>query len=129
MPIPPVRTNRTVSVAVSASAAIFSQVVYLSNALRHTPAGGTVTIASTPADEAVSITVTDTGDVIAAEHLPHIFDRFYRCDPSRARTSAGSGAGLTITRGIAEAHSGTLTATSPGPGRGSRFTMTIPRAD
>jgi len=69
--------------------------------------------------------VTDTGDGIAAEQLPQVFERFYRGDASR-RAGAGSGIGLTIARAIARAHGDDLVASSPGPGEGSRFTWRIP---
>lgn len=101
----------------------------LDNALRHTPAGGTVTVASTTtADGWAEITVTDTGEGIPAEHLAHLFDRFYRADTARGRNEGGSGIGLTIARTLVEAHGGTLTAHSPGPGAGARFTITLPIA-
>ncbi|HEY8600232.1 MAG TPA: ATP-binding protein [Thermomicrobiales bacterium] len=98
----------------------------LTNALRHTPQGGRVTIEAqrTPA-EAVAISVTDTGSGIAPADLPHIFERFYRADSSRARATGGSGLGLTITRRLVEAHGGTIDATST-VGQGSRFTFTLP---
>jgi len=98
----------------------------LSNALRHTPPGGRVTVATQPAGPAVQITVTDTGEGIAAEHLPHIFERFYRADPARDRAHGGSGIGLTIARALITTHGGTLTAASNGPGTGAEFTITLP---
>ncbi|MGX7730232.1 sensor histidine kinase [Rhodococcus sp. 2H158] len=100
----------------------------LDNALRHTPAGGTVTVATTTVDGEAGITVTDTGDGIAAEHLSHLFDRFYRADPARRRQEGGSGIGLTIARALVEAHGGTLTASSGGAGTGARFTVHLPTA-
>ena len=100
----------------------------LENALRHTSVGGTVTAVTTADRGHVVVTVTDTGDGIAAEHLPHIFDRFYRADPGRSRTTGGSGIGLTIARALAHAHRGDLTAASGGPGHGATFTLTLPRA-
>jgi two-component system sensor histidine kinase BaeS len=69
--------------------------------------------------------VTDTGPGIAGEHLPRIFDRFYRIDQSRNQSGGGAGLGLSISRWIAEAHGGTLTAEST-PGRGSTFTVRLP---
>jgi histidine kinase len=60
------------------------------------------------------------------EHLPHLFDRFYRVDRSRARASGGSGIGLTIARHLVEAHGGSIRAQSPGQGRGATFTFTLP---
>ncbi|MCB0910859.1 MAG: HAMP domain-containing histidine kinase [Propionibacteriaceae bacterium] len=100
----------------------------LSNALRHTPRGGHV-IVQVAADEAmVGIEVSDTGDGIAAEHLPHIFERFYRADAARNRDRGGTGVGLAISRAIALAHGGQLTAISPGPGKGSTFTLHLPES-
>ena len=99
----------------------------LSNARRHTPPGGSVTVSSRRRDHnLVDIIVEDTGEGIAGEHLPHIFDRFYRTDTSRSRDAGGSGIGLTIARALAEAHDGSLTATSRGPGQGAQFTLTLP---
>ena len=91
----------------------------VSNAIRHTPSGGTVTVAVTGEADAVVFTVSDNGSGIAAEHLPHIFDRFYRTD------SAGGGLGLAITKYLVEAHGGHVTATSA-PGEGATFTIRVP---
>lgn len=99
----------------------------LSNALRYTPAGGNVTLSASVEQNVVSITVEDTGIGIAPEHLPHLFERFYRVDKSRARASGGSGVGLTIARHLVDAHGGELWATSAGVGRGATFTFTLPR--
>ena len=101
----------------------------LANALRHTPPGGSVCTAAValPDDKGVRITVSDTGDGIAAEHLPHIFERFYRADAARDQARGGSGIGLTIARALVTAHGGTLTAASDGPGTGACFTITLPR--
>jgi signal transduction histidine kinase len=102
----------------------------LDNALRHTPHGGTVSLALRRPDPGwVELDVTDTGDGIAPEHLPHLFERFYRADPSRGRARGGSGIGLTISRALVEAHGGGLSVTSSGPGRGSTFTVRLPVAD
>jgi two-component system, OmpR family, sensor histidine kinase BaeS len=99
----------------------------LANAIQHTPAGGRVTVAvGTDHDHAV-LDVTDTGAGIDPEHLPHLFQRFYRADPARSR-SAGSGIGLTISRAIVAHHGGRLTANSPGPGEGATFTIQLPRS-
>ncbi len=100
----------------------------LSNALRHTPPGGEVTVTTQPAGPAVQITVADTGEGIAAGHLPHIFERFYRADTARDQAHGGSGIGLTIARALITAHRGTLAAASDGPGAGARFTITLPSA-
>ncbi len=99
----------------------------LSNALRHTPASGRVTVSVLGEDDAVVIQVSDTGDGIAAEHLPHIFERFYRADTARDRDSGGTGVGLAISRAIARAHGGQLTAQSGGPGTGATLTLRLPR--
>ncbi|MGW4059201.1 sensor histidine kinase [Amycolatopsis sp. NPDC004747] len=100
----------------------------VSNAIRHTPAGGAVVVSVRGEADAVEFTVADTGSGIAEEHLPHIFDRFYRADPSRTRTTGGSGLGLAIARHLIEAHAGSLTVTTT-PGRGSTFTIRLPPAD
>ena len=96
------------------------------NALRYTPAGGQVTLTVSGAADQAVIAVADTGAGIAAEHLPHIFDRFYRADASRNRETGGSGLGLAITRHLVEAHGGTIEAQST-EGTGSTFTIRLPR--
>jgi signal transduction histidine kinase len=98
----------------------------LSNALRHTPAGGQVTITSSTQGNRVEVDVTDTGEGIPAKHLPHLFDRFYRVDAARSRATGGSGIGLTIARTIARAHHGDLQAASEGLGHGATFTLRLP---
>jgi signal transduction histidine kinase len=100
----------------------------LSNALRYTPAPGTVSIAARRLGDGVEIAVRDTGIGIDAEHLPHIFERFYRVDRSRARSSGGTGVGLTIASALVAAMGGTLRAESPGAGAGSTFTLVLPGA-
>lgn len=86
---------------------LFSNLI--SNAMRHTPATGHVAISAKDEGEVVSVFVKDTGEGIPAEHLPHLGERFYRVDASRARIHGGSGLGLAICRSIVEAHHGTLT--------------------
>lgn len=98
----------------------------LDNALRHTSAGGTVTVTCRRVEDWVEYRVADTGDGVAAEHLPHLFDRFYRADTSRDRRRGGSGIGLAIAKALVEAHGGGISATSAGPGRGSTFTVRLP---
>ncbi len=98
----------------------------LTNALRHTPESGTVTITARDEGDTVLIRVIDDGEGIAPEQLPHIFERFYRGDAARTRGTRGSGIGLTIARGIATAHGGSLTAHSDGPGTGATFELTLP---
>jgi signal transduction histidine kinase len=100
----------------------------LTNALRHTPPGGTVTVRATGhGPHRAVLAVTDTGDGIAADRLPQVFERFWRGDTARDRDHGGSGIGLTISRALVEAHGGTLTAASPGPGAGAAFTVELPR--
>jgi histidine kinase len=101
----------------------------LSNALRYTPTQGSVTIAAEAHDFFVQISVRDTGIGIPAEHLPQIFERFYRVDKSRARQSGGTGIGLTITRHLVYAQGGEIWADSAGAGQGSTFFITLPVHD
>ena len=101
----------------------------LDNALRHTPAGGAVHLRVAQPDAGwVELRVSDTGEGIAAEHLPHVFERFYRADPARGRTRGGSGIGLTISRALVEPHGGGISVTSAGPGQGATFTVRLPVA-
>jgi signal transduction histidine kinase len=106
--------------------------------LQHTPAGGTITLRAETTPRALTLTVADDGSGISPEHLPHIFDRFYRADRARTRSApattgarhpgaGGSGLGLAISAAIVEAHGGTVTAESPGEGQGSTFTIRLPR--
>ncbi|MFN8073930.1 MAG: HAMP domain-containing sensor histidine kinase [Kineosporiaceae bacterium] len=102
----------------------------LDNALRHTPAGGRVNVRAFPDAVAgtVVIEVADDGDGIPVEHLPHVFERFYRVDRARDRAHGGSGIGLAVVASVVEAHGGRVTAESPGEGGGSTFTITLPAA-
>jgi len=105
----------------------------LDNALRHTPAGGTVTLAAhhsgaTESGGEVEFRVSDTGDGIPAEHLPHVFERFYRVDRARDRAHGGSGIGLAITKALVEAHGGEVSVESRQPG-GTAFRFTLPVPD
>jgi hypothetical protein len=97
----------------------------VSNALRATPAGGTVRVsAAVDSDDAV-LTVADTGVGIAPEHLPHIFDRMYRVDAARDRDAGGTGLGLAIVAGLTEALGGGIDVQSA-PGEGSTFVLSLP---
>ncbi|MFZ5871759.1 MAG: sensor histidine kinase [Actinomycetota bacterium] len=98
----------------------------LDNAVRHTPAGGVVTVTARSGPGGVELEVQDTGVGIAAEHLPRVFERFYRVDAGRTRQQGGSGIGLAIARALTEVHGGSIRADSPGPGGGSSFTVTLP---
>lgn len=97
----------------------------LTNALRHTPTGGEIRLAVTQRGDAACLLVSDTGSGIAADDLPHVFERFWRADRSRARESGGSGLGLVISKQLIEAHGGRIGAASE-PERGSRFWVMLP---
>jgi len=101
----------------------------LDNALRHTATGGTVTVSVHRNATGVRFTVADTGEGIPTEHLPHVFERFYRADPARDRDRGGSGIGLAIARAIVIDHGGQITAASAGPRTGATFTVTLPPLD
>jgi histidine kinase len=98
----------------------------LNNALRYTPSGGRVWVQVWDREGYAMVSVKDTGIGITSEHLPHIFERFYRVDKSRARTSGGSGIGLTIASHLVYAQGGEITAWSRGAGTGSDFRFTLP---
>ncbi len=99
----------------------------VSNALRHTPAGGAVQVRAFPVAGQVQVEVADTGEGLSAEDLPHVFERFYRGEKSRSRATGGSGLGLAIAKGIVEAHGGRVWVESK-PGEGARFCFTVARA-
>ena len=98
----------------------------LENALRYTPRGGRVDVAGRAHQDQLVVTVTDSGEGIDAEHLPHLFERFYRVDVARDRQHGGAGIGLAIVRAWVESHGGHIAASSDGPGRGATFTFTVP---
>ena len=100
----------------------------LSNAARHTPAGGSIIVTARAGRTGVDVTVSDTGAGIDPTHLPHVFDRFYRADESRARATGGAGLGLAIVRQLIAAHGGTVRAESAGVGQGATFVVTLPKA-
>ncbi|MEJ2502539.1 MAG: HAMP domain-containing sensor histidine kinase [Gemmatimonadota bacterium] len=102
---------------------IFSNLI--GNALKFTPAGGTITVGAAPDDDAVAFWVRDTGPGLDPEALAHVFDRFWQ---ARQRGSHGIGLGLSIAKGMTEAHGGTIGVDSA-PGQGSRFTFRIPGDD
>ncbi len=100
----------------------------LSNALRHTSPGGTVTVSAATHGSTVEIAVTDDGEGFTNEDSSRLFERFFRADSSRTRENSGSGIGLTISRALVDAHGGTMAAASEGPGQGATFTIRLPRA-
>ena len=101
----------------------------LNNALRHTAAGGHVRLSIESENKStIQVRVSDDGEGIDADALPHLFDRFYRGDSARGRDAAGSGIGLTIARALVEAHGGQLTVFSAGLGQGATFTISLPGA-
>lgn len=99
----------------------------VANAAAYTPVDGLITLEAFADGDQVLLTVTDTGCGIAGEHLPHVFERFYRVDPSRDRATGGAGVGLTIVRRLVEAHGGNIGVESE-VGKGSVFTVSLPRA-
>jgi two-component system OmpR family sensor kinase/two-component system sensor histidine kinase BaeS len=103
----------------------------LANALRHTPSGGSITVSAIARHNAVEIAVSDTGEGVAPEDLPHIFDRFWRADPARARGGRwndSSGLGLSVAQSLVEAQGGHIWASSE-RGLGSTFRFTLPKSD
>lgn len=114
-----------VTVQYYGDAARFKQLIsiLLDNAIRHTPAGGKVTVSLSQADMKILLSVVDTGEGIEPEHLEKIFDRFYQV--SKSRNKGGSGLGLAIAKWIAESHNGVIAVASR-PGEGTAFTLTFP---
>lgn len=100
----------------------------LDNAILHSSRGETVLLAAERSATGVRLRVDDTGEGIAPEHLPHVFERFYRVDTARDRSRGGSGIGLAIARALTEAHGGSVGAHSDGLGRGARFWIDLPAA-
>lgn len=119
------RQVESAAALVTADAARLEQALQnlAANALRHTPDGGRIALTAVPRPQAVAITVRDTGPGVAPEHLPLIFDRFYKADASR-KAAGGSGLGLSIVRAIVERHGGTVTARNEG---GAVFEIVLPR--
>jgi len=99
----------------------------LNNAVAHMPEGGEITVTAQAVGAEVAVAVHDTGAGIAPEHLPYVFDRFYRADKSRARQTGGAGLGLAIAKQLVVAHGGSISVESA-PGQGTTFTFTLPIA-
>jgi two-component system sensor histidine kinase BaeS len=100
----------------------------MTNALRYTPPPGQISVRVAAEDGHVRFEVADTGIGIAPEHLPRVFERFYRVDKSRARALGGAGVGLTIAQALVETMGGQIQVTSPGAGQGATFTFELPTA-
>lgn len=98
----------------------------LDNALRHTPAGGQVSVRCRREEHGALLEVADTGEGIPADQLRHVFERFHRVDPSRDRAHGGSGIGLAIVKALVEAHGGRVEARSEGQGHGATFRVQLP---
>ena len=115
--------------AVQVDPARMTQVLHnlLSNALRHAPSGGMISVSAGRGENDVWLAVQDNGEGISPQDLHRVFDRFYRVDRARTRGTGGAGLGLAIVRAIVEMHGGQVWADSDGvPGHGSRFTIQIP---
>ncbi|MDQ3811307.1 MAG: HAMP domain-containing histidine kinase, partial [Chloroflexota bacterium] len=97
----------------------------LSNAVTYTAAGGQIVVSAAARDGDVRVEVRDTGSGIAPEHLPNVFERFYRADPSRTRATGGAGIGLAVVKQLVEAHGGSVAITSV-PGQGTCVSFTLP---
>ena len=95
------------------------------NALRHTPAGGAVSVSATTTPAGVQVQVSDTGEGISTDDLPRVFEQFYRGEKSRSRATGGAGLGLAIAKGIVEAHGGCIWAESQ-VGHGTHFIFAVP---
>lgn len=100
-------------------------VILLDNAFKYTPPGGRVDLSASKTDRQVTIAVSDTGIGIAPDHVPHVFDRFFRGDQARARDKGGTGLGLAIAQWIVEKHGGKIAVRSA-LGQGTVFTVTLP---
>jgi signal transduction histidine kinase len=123
-----IRVEEAGSPAVLVDRARLSQILrnLVANAVTHTPEGGVVTLAAMAEAGFIRFEVRDTGEGIPPEHLPHVFDRFYRADAARARATGGAGLGLAIVRHLVDAHGGEVSASSE-PGRGTTISFTLPR--
>lgn len=98
----------------------------LINAVKFTPAGGRVSVRTAGSGNGVTVTVSDTGEGISPDFLPHLFERFRQADGSTTRRHGGLGLGLAIVRHLVEAHGGSVRAESDGPGKGATFTVALP---
>lgn len=118
----------TAAISIPGDPTRLQQVVWnlLSNAIKFTPRGGRVLIQSERVNSHLEIVVSDTGQGISADFLPHVFDRFRQADQKTSRQHGGMGLGLAIVRHLVELHGGTVSATSEGEGKGATFTVSLP---
>jgi signal transduction histidine kinase len=125
-----VTSNGSTRLTVSGDAGRLDQVLsnLVTNAIRHTPSGGSITLGASELEGRVRITVADTGEGIAPEELPFIFDRFWRGDRARTHSGGSSGLGLAIASQLVRAHGGETTVTSE-VGKGTTFTIELPAMD
>jgi signal transduction histidine kinase len=98
----------------------------VSNAIRYTPIDGEISLTAKLAGNSIIVTISDSGEGILPEDIPHVFERFYRGDKSRSRVSGGAGLGLAIAKGVVEAHNGEITIRSK-RFKGTTFTITLPK--
>jgi signal transduction histidine kinase len=98
----------------------------IANALHHTPSGGKITICGVSTNNGVQLIVQDDGMGISPEHIPYVFDRFYRVDRSRSRDTGGTGLGLAIAKALVELHGGEIRVDSKGLGQGTSFIINLP---
>ena len=119
------------AIPVNADADRLQQAIWnvLSNALKFTDAGGTIKVTLTSDVSTATVVVNDTGQGIASDFLPYVFDRFRQADGSTSRRHGGLGLGLALTRQIVELHGGSISAESTGPGKGAEFSIRLPVAD
>lgn len=122
------RVFDTSASSVAGDAVRLQQVVWnlLSNAVKFTPPGGSVEVSLQRVDSQVQIAVSDTGQGISPEFLPHVFDRFRQADQASTRQHGGMGLGLAIVRHLVELHGGSVAANSEGPGKGATFVVRLP---
>lgn len=124
--LPPIAENWLLDVDVDRIEQVLNNL--LANALRHTPAGGRVTLSAELQSERIALQVQDTGTGIAPEELPYVFDRFWKSDPARKRqVGSNSGLGLAIARQLVQAQGGEIQVASA-PGQGACFTIVLPLA-
>jgi signal transduction histidine kinase len=119
----PSQTNLKIMGDVGPLRQLFTNLI--ENSLKYTPVGGQVTVQLAHNQQYALVSVIDSGEGIAPEHLPRLFDRFFRTDSARSRDTGGSGLGLAIAQAIVQAHNGMITVASE-PGKGSIFTVSLP---